>query len=591
MGASLLTYRVITLDISTFSTEDTRQIPLADRPINEAISFLTEAGTEDRGAVFTKHEVVEFILDLIGYTADRPLHEYRLLEPAFGDGQFLFAAVDRLVDAYQKNNSDHSDVVVDLSLAISAVEVHRISVEKVSEKIVVLLVSKGIRYDDAKSLVTKWLIQGDFLLTQGPENFTHVVGNPPYLRQEQIPDALLAEYRKRYSTMYDRADLYVPFIERCLTLLNSGGTLGLICADRWMKNKYGGPLRSLIAQQYRLMSYVDMVDTQAFDSEVSAYPAITVIRRDTGNLTRVAERPVINRIALAKLAKAITSDTKLAADDVIEVQDVLNGDQPWILHSPSQLKFVRRLERDFPLIEDAGCKIGIGVATGADSVYIGDDKSLDVEPDRKLPLVKPRDIASGSVDWQGLSVINPFNDDGTLVSLTEYPKLAKYLEIHESQIRGRNCAKRNPSRWYRTIDRIWPYLAKQEKLLIPDIKGRAHIVYESGQLYPHHNLYFITSKSWKLKALQAILMSGIAELFVSMYSTKMRGGYLRYQAQYLRRIRLPRWENIDESTRDLLVTSASEGDIAACNRATRKVYNISDKEYQTISSFGARGSS
>ncbi|EQD43311.1 hypothetical protein B2A_09945 [mine drainage metagenome] len=52
-----------------------------------------------------------------------------------------------------------------------------------------------------------------------------MIGNPPYVRQELIPAALLAEYRRRYSTLYDRADLYIPFIERSLTSLAPAGCL------------------------------------------------------------------------------------------------------------------------------------------------------------------------------------------------------------------------------------------------------------------------------------------------------------------------------------------------------------------------------
>jgi len=37
--------------------------------------------------------------------------------------------------------------------------------------------------------------------------------------------------------------LYIPFIERSLCMLAPGGALGFICADRWMKNRYGAPLR------------------------------------------------------------------------------------------------------------------------------------------------------------------------------------------------------------------------------------------------------------------------------------------------------------------------------------------------------------
>jgi hypothetical protein len=41
-------------------------------------------GVKARGAVFTRLAVVEFMLDLVGYTPDRPLHRSRLLEPSFG---------------------------------------------------------------------------------------------------------------------------------------------------------------------------------------------------------------------------------------------------------------------------------------------------------------------------------------------------------------------------------------------------------------------------------------------------------------------------------------------------------------------------
>jgi uncharacterized protein YlaI len=67
--------------------------------------------------------------------------------------------------------------------------------------------------------------------------------------------------------MYDRADIYVAFIERSLQLLANKGVLGFICANCWMKNRYGGPLREFISKNFYLKFYVDMVDTQAFSSK------------------------------------------------------------------------------------------------------------------------------------------------------------------------------------------------------------------------------------------------------------------------------------------------------------------------------------
>jgi hypothetical protein len=129
-------------------------------------------------------------------------------------------------------------------------------------------------------------------------------------------------------------------------------------------------------------------------------------------------------------------------------------------------------------------------------------------------------------------------------------------------------------------------LADRPKLLIPDIKGEAHIVYEEGRFYPHHNLYFITSDEWDLLALQAVLKSGIAKLFVSTYSTQMRGGFLRFQAQYLRRIRLPLWSNVPDRVRQALKTAAAAGDAGACNQATFELYRMTPDERAALGGNG-----
>ena len=246
----------------------------------ESLCPFADRSAEERGGVFTRREVVDFILDLVNYTTDQPLHQFRLIEPAFGNGGFLLPVVERLLTAYQAQVQDRSAIVGNLSAAIRAVEVHGDSIDRTRARLLRTLRQHGVSTESANQLLDSWMIEGDFLLVDLPQTFTHAVGNPPYVRQELIPDALMAEYRARYRTIYDRADLYVPFIERCLTRLELGGALGFICADRWMKNKYGAPLRALVAGQYHLACYVDMVDTPAFDTEVSAYPAITLIKRE-----------------------------------------------------------------------------------------------------------------------------------------------------------------------------------------------------------------------------------------------------------------------------------------------------------------------
>ncbi|MDR7380413.1 hypothetical protein J2X19_005120 [Rhodoferax ferrireducens] len=556
-------------------------------PIAAAVEELAHAGgIEERGAIFTRREVAEFILDLAGYTSDRPLHKMSLLEPSFGDGDFLLPAIDRLLVAWKASGKAAKPLEA-LGDCICAVELHRNSFKRTQAALIARLISEGIAARTAAAIADKWLLHGDYLLTELPESFDVVVGNPPYVRQEMIPGVLLAEYRERYTTMYDRADLYIAFIERSLRLLSKGGTLGFICADRWMKNRYGGPLRAMVAEGFHLKVHVDMTDTSAFHSDVIAYPAITIITREKAGTTRLAHRPAIDSAVLSALAVQLKATTlPKEAADVRELAGVTFGSEPWLLESSDQLALVRRLEQDFPTIEEAGCKVGIGVATGADQAYIGLYDDLDVEDDRKQPLVMTRDILNGTVEWRGFGVINPFADTGGLVNLDEYPRLKRYLEARKKEIAGRHCAQKTPANWYRTIDRITPSLTKKPKLLVPDIKGAAHIVYEEGKLYPHHNLYFITAGEWDLRALQAVLLSGIARLFVATYSTKMRGGFLRFQAQYLRRIRIPNWRDVPDALRRELREGAEAQNLAACNRAAFRLYGLSSEERSALGGNG-----
>lgn len=504
--------------------------------------------------MFTRGEVVDFMLDLIGYTPDRPLWEFRLLEPSFGGGEFLLQAMERLLASAMRDGIGADR----LRRSLCGVELHRDSYEDTRDKVKSVLRRIGLSRVEADSLLGEWLIHDDFLLTQLVPGFDCVIGNPPYVRQELIPDGLLSVYRQRYTTLYDRADLYVPFMERSLQLMGAGGQLAFICSDRWMKNRYGGPLRRMISENCSLRYYVDMVGTDAFQSEVIAYPAITVIEKSRKKQgVRISHQPEISRASLDALCRALKGEASGADGLVTEIPSIPVGDEPWLLESDAlpSMTLVRRLEADFPKLEEAGCSVGIGVATGADKIFIGPLDDLDVEDERKLPLATTRDILTGTVRWRGLGVINPFEEDGSLADFASYPRFASYMERHQEALKKRHCARRGNRSWYRTIDRITPSLSKQPKLLIPDIKGEANIVLDEGVLYPHHNLYYVISREWPLVALQRVMLSGIARLFVMAYSTKMRGGCLRFQAQYLRRIRLPLWQNVSDHAKRILTHS------------------------------------
>ena len=275
-----------------------------------------------------------------------------------GQGDFLLPTINRLLSAYrQAPEHDRQNVVTDLADCIRAVELHHASYAETRTLVLKnSLRGSGINASESEALCCAWLVQGDFLLVPLEGEFTHVVGNPPYLRAGDGPRCVDGRYRRRFSTIFDRADIYVPFIERSLSLLAPQGQLGFICADRWMKNRYGGPYGASSLEKFNLKAFVDMVDTAAFHSEVIAYPAIVVISREEPGATRVAFRPKINADELRTLASTMTA-TKLRTNcGVTEISGVATDAEPWMLDAPDQLALVRRLEGEFPTLEEAGCE-------------------------------------------------------------------------------------------------------------------------------------------------------------------------------------------------------------------------------------------
>ncbi|MDO9484138.1 MAG: hypothetical protein Q8K34_21340 [Hydrogenophaga sp.] len=99
----------------------------------------SQADADGRGAVNTRPEVVEFMLDLAGYTACQPLHRMRLLEPSFGGGAFVLAAVGRLLRAFKAAGGG-----ADLADCIRAVELHRSTFHATRQKIDALLLAHGL---------------------------------------------------------------------------------------------------------------------------------------------------------------------------------------------------------------------------------------------------------------------------------------------------------------------------------------------------------------------------------------------------------------------------------------------------------------
>jgi hypothetical protein len=538
---------------------------------------------ESRGVVYTKQWVVDLLLDLAGYTSSANLVDALAVEPAAGDGAFLCRMIVRLTASCRRLRRP----ITDCRNSLLAYELDETSAEHARLRASAVLKSEGIDDSVAYTLAQGWVRAGDYLFEAVGTEADFVIGNPPYVRLEDIPEETARHYRKAYTTMCGRADLYVAFFEGALRQLKREGTCAFICADRWMRNQYGAELRKLITSGFAVNVVIEMHNAGAFHDEVDAYPAITVIRRSRQGPAVVATAgPELEHIPSFTLAESLfEKNTGLGGDRIALplglraalVDGWFKGGDPWPCDSPQQLALLRRLEDLFPPLE-ANAKVGIGVATGNDSVFITQDDAL-VEPARLLKLAMAKDIIGGTLKWSGHYLVDPWNCEG-LVELDSFPRLRRYFQKNEVALRKRHTAINNKKRWYKTIDRVTHTLANQAKLYVADIKNSLDPVLDRGETYPHHNLYYIQSEEWDLEVLGGLLISAVGQFFVESYGVRMRGGYLRFQAQYLRRIRVPDPQSLSKAHAVELVTAFRSRDRQLATQIALDVYGIDKREME-----------
>ncbi len=490
------------------------------------------------GDVYTSPVVVGFMLDSVNYIASRNLSSIHILEPSCGEGEFLVEIAHRLLMSAARYHFDASEA---FNRNIRAYDIDGEKVDRCRRRIAEL----GI-------LLSEECIQEADFLKAETEKTDIVVGNPPYIRYENIPREMVAFCRYTFSTFHYRCDLYVPFFEKTLASLRPGGLHCFVCSNRWLKNEYGRKLRQLITRKYALKTIVNLEQADAFQEDVLAYPAITVISADkTDGSFEYAECKRVDG-----LGNLFYSGRRMPEDEDWSSAFIADFDNP-----------------DFLTIEQQGFKIGIGAATGADAIFVSSDLPQKVEAELIMPGINARDLRGNRFQWRGEYLLNPYNADGSLVDLTAYPRASAYLESHRERLSARHVARKSPSRWYKTIDRISPGLLTQPKILLPDISGNTFVFVDEGKFYPLHNIYYITGHSdVQLRLLATFLMSDFIREQLAAVTNTMNGGFPRWQSQHLRKLRLPDLNTLPEKDIQNLLYHYEQREIASINSTLRKYF-------------------
>ncbi len=148
------------------------------------------------GDVFTSPNITKYMLDLSEYTSDRDLSSITVIEPSCGEGEFVLEIIYRLSQSAKKYKFNLNEAI---KRCLVCFDIDEAKIEKCIHKI--------HKFDPTIELDTCTFRLEDFLLAD-VEKADLIIGNPPYVRQEQIPKSKKDIYRQLFFTFRHRADLY-----------------------------------------------------------------------------------------------------------------------------------------------------------------------------------------------------------------------------------------------------------------------------------------------------------------------------------------------------------------------------------------------
>jgi len=397
----------------------------------------------------------------------------------------------------------------------------------------------------------------------GDGPFDIAIGNPPYVRQEQLrsvtvigsdgkPKPLKDVLKDLYECYTGTADLYVYFFERALQLLNVGGVLSYITSNKYMRAAYGEKLRTYLAYATQPQVVLDFGDAPVFTS--IAYPCIVVTEKtrhvEKGQLVSADKL----KHYLAAPERALCVYTWNSADDVSDfpaifedkAQSLVHRDlkpDSWLLESPVNLRLLERLRRTgTPLGKYVQDRFYRGILTGLNEAFVVDRGTRDrliaehaSSADVLKPFLRGRDVKRWRCEFQDLWLI--FTRRGC--DIKKYPAIYEHLKQFKKQLMPGVPGGRKPGNyeWYEIQDAVdyWQEF-EQPKVIFGRFMNKPTYAFDDTGLYHNDALYFASRIT---PFAVAVLNSPVNWWFLTQTSTDLQNGYLQALRQYQEVIPIP----------------------------------------------------
>jgi len=250
--------------------------------------------------------------------------------------------------------------------------------------------------------------------------FDCVIGNPPYVRQEELGSFKKDYLKPNYKVFHNMADLYTYFFERGIESLKSSGIFSMITSNKFIKTNYGVPLRKYLTHNTFIKEIVDFGELPIFE-EASTFPAIFIIERLPASSTSYLRYSPIRTLQFELLESEVDKSAR-----IIEYASLRND--IWSLANENISYIFKKMEHSgIPLSVYCEGRIKYGVKTGLNEAFIVDRKTRDalINRDRKSEqFIKPLIVGDDVRKYE----IN-FTDTYLIVIPSSYTKISMLKEV------------------------------------------------------------------------------------------------------------------------------------------------------------------
>lgn len=482
------------------------------------------------GEVYTPSWVVNLILKECGFIDDKDKFKKKIIDPACGDGAFLGEILKILI----KENCP-IDIIPDL---IYGWDINKKAIKECISNL------NQILKDNKIEIKVKWKnIEARNSIKFNNKNtdlFDYVVGNPPYVRIQNLNQKQRIYIQKNYSFCKNGStDLYIAFFELGQKLLNKTGILSFISPNGYIKNNTGKAIRDFFIKNKSIKSIIDFGDIQIFDG-VTTYTIITTINKEENN---------------SFMCRKIDNVGKINEQFIVSLKEL--DKEYWILQNSKVLKSINTVGTELGKI----AKIRVGIATLSDSCFIfknpifcdnfviikpiidGNEMEYKIEKNILKPIIKGSTLKSTNHN-QNIWILFPYKkENGKHIIIPEneikefFPLAYSYLSSIKWKLDLRDGGKKNKVAWYAFGRSQGLDTSFGKKIITSPINEKPKFIVcedENSTFYSGYGIFY----DGDLYKLCEKLNSNGMELFINSSSKNYRGGFKSYSKTFIKNYKI-----------------------------------------------------